>query len=63
MPYMLTLMTLTFVQDHSGSAKEKYQGFMLSATKQAISIKLATLVWALKNNCLYISTTVGLFFF
>ena len=44
MPYMLilVLMTLTLMQGHSGSAKN--QRCMLSATKQAISIKLATTV-------------------
>ena len=49
MPYMLISMTLTLMQGHSGLAKAKYQRCMLSATKQAISIKLAT--------------TVGLFFY
>ena len=51
MPYMLMLVsiTLTMMQGHSGSAKAKNQRCMLSATKQAIRIKL--------------STTVGLFFF
>ena len=41
---MLALMTLTLMQGHSGSAKEKIQRCMLSAAKQAISIKLATMV-------------------
>ena len=46
MPNMLTLvlMTVTLMQGHSGSAKEKIQRCMLSATKQAITIKLATTV-------------------
>ena len=49
MPYngyilMLILMTLTLMQHHSGSAKQKHQRCMLLATKQAISIKLATMV-------------------
>ena len=46
MPYMLmlVLMTLTPMHGHSVSAKAKTQRFMLSATKQAISIKLATTV-------------------
>ena len=45
-PYMLMLilMTLTFVQGHSGSAKAKSRRSMLSAAKQAISIKLAIAV-------------------
>ena len=45
MPYMLIfmLMTLTLVKGHSGSAK-KISVAMLSATKQAISTKLATTV-------------------
>ena len=41
---MLVLMTLTLMQGHSGSAKAKNQRCMLSETKQAISIKLATTV-------------------
>ena len=41
---MLVLMTLTLMQGHSGSAKARNQRSMLSATKQAISIKLATKV-------------------
>ena len=41
---MLVLITLTFMQGHSGSAKAKNQHCMLSATKQAIRIKLATMV-------------------
>ena len=46
MPYLLMLvsMTLTLMQGHSGSAKAKNQRCMLSATKQAISIELATTV-------------------
>ena len=42
-------MTLTLMQGHSGSAKKKYQHWIISTTKPAISIKLAT--------------AVGLFFF
>ena len=44
MPYMLmlVLMTLTLMQGHSTSAKATNQLCMLSSTKQAISIKLAT---------------------
>ena len=41
---MLVLVTLTLMQVHSGSAKAKSQRCILSATKQAISIKLATTV-------------------
>ena len=37
---MLTLMTMTLLQGHSGSPKAKNWHCMLSATKQAISIKL-----------------------
>ena len=36
---MLLLMTLTLMQGHSGSAKANNQRRMLSATKQAVSIK------------------------
>ena len=36
--------------DHSGSAKAKNQRCMLSATKQTISIKLATTVGLFKVN-------------
>ena len=39
---MLVLVTLTLMQGHNGSAKAKNQHCMLSATKQAISMKLAT---------------------
>ena len=44
MPHMLALisMILTLMQGHSGSAKAKNLRCMLAATKQAISIKLAT---------------------
>ena len=46
MPYMLrlVLMTLTLMQGHSWSAKAKNQCCMHLATKQVISIKLATTV-------------------
>ena len=46
MPYMLmlVLMTLTLMQGYGGLTKAKNQRCMLSATKQAISIKLATTV-------------------
>ena len=44
MPYMPVSMTLTLMQCHSGSAKANDQRFMLSVTKQAISIKLSTTV-------------------
>ena len=52
MPYMLVLvlMTLTLIQRHSGSGKAKSQRCMLSATKQARSIKLATTLWHLLYN-------------
>ena len=33
-----------YIYDHSGSANAKYQRWMLSATKQAVSIKPATTV-------------------
>ena len=52
MPYilMLVLMRLTLMQGHNGSAKAKQiQRCMLSATKQAISIKLASTV----GHCLH----------
>ena len=41
---MLVSMTLTLMQGHSESAKAKIQRCMLLATKQAISIALATTV-------------------
>ena len=41
---ILVLMTLTLMQGHSGLAKAKNQHWMLSATKQAISIKLAIIM-------------------
>ena len=41
---MLVLMTLTLMKSHSGSAKANNQRCMLPASKQAISIKLATTV-------------------
>ena len=42
---MLVSMALTLMQDHSGSGKrETYQRCMLSASKPAISIKLAATV-------------------
>ena len=46
MPYMLmlVLITLTVMQGHGGLATAKNQHCMLSATKQVISIKLATTV-------------------
>ena len=44
MPYMLMLVPMTLMQGHSGSGKAQIQHCMLSATKQAISIKLATTV-------------------
>ena len=46
MPYMFKLvsMTLTLKQGHNGSAKATNQRCMLSETKQAISMKLATTV-------------------
>ena len=46
MPYMpmLVLMALTLMQDHSGSVNARNQRCKLSATKLAISIKLATTV-------------------
>ena len=62
MPYMLMIIstTLTLMQGHSGLAKAKNQHCMLSATKQAISIKLATMVgwcffftWPWLCKCLY----------
>ena len=45
---MLVLMTLTFMLGHNGSAKPTNQCCMLSATKQAINIKLATI-----DHCLH----------
>ena len=39
---MLVWMTLTLMQGHSGSANAQIKSVLLSATKQAISIKLAT---------------------
>ena len=46
MPYMLMLVsiTLTLMQGHSGSAMAKNQRCMISATKQAISIKFGATV-------------------
>ena len=46
MAYMLVLvlMTLTLMQAHSGSAKEKCHRWICSTTKQAISMKRATAV-------------------
>ena len=41
---MLVLMTLTLMQGHSGLVNAKRQRCMLSATKHAIRIKLATAV-------------------
>ena len=41
---MLVSMILTLIQGRSGTAKAKNQRCMLSATKQAISIRLATTV-------------------
>ena len=38
---MLVSMTLTLMQDHSGSANANNQRCMLSATEQAISFELA----------------------
>ena len=58
MPYiiMLVLMTLTMMQVHSGPAKAKNQCCMLSATKQAISIQLATVV----GHLFYVTLTLTL---
>ena len=46
MPYMLMLLLthMTLMQGHSGSARPTNQICMLSATTQAISIKLAIMV-------------------
>ena len=44
MPYMLMLISMTLMQGHSGLAKAKNQRCMLSAAKQARSIKLAKTV-------------------
>ena len=41
---LLVLMTLTLIQGHSGLARANYQLCMLSATRQAISMELATTV-------------------
>ena len=41
---MLFSMTLTLIQDQSGSAKAKMQWLIISTTKQATSITLATTV-------------------
>ena len=46
---VLVLKTFTLMQGHSGLAKLKNQRCMLSITKQAISIKLATTV----GHCLH----------
>ena len=52
MAYVLILvsMILTLMQGHSGLAKAKNQRWMLSATKQAISIKLAIIKNINNNN-------------
>ena len=47
---MLNLMTLTLMQGHSGSGNVKNQCCLLSATKQAIRIKLATTVSHFLND-------------
>ena len=44
MAYMLMSITLTLMQGHSGSAKAKNRHWIISTTKQAISIKLAPMV-------------------
>ena len=41
---MLVFMTFTLMQGHSGSAKAKNQHCMVSTTKQAITVILATTV-------------------
>ena len=41
---MLVSITLTVMQGHGGSTKANNQRYMLSATKQAISVKPATTV-------------------
>ena len=41
---ILIVMTWTLMQGHSGSVKANNERFMLSATKQAVSIKFATMV-------------------
>ena len=68
MSYMLMLvsMTLTLMhKGHSGSAKAKNQRCMLSVTKQAIIIKLATMsVCGIEHVCLvghfYMTLTLAL---
>ena len=58
MPYMLmlVLITLTLKQGHSESAKAKNQRCMLSASTQAISIKLPTMV-----GYIYMTSTLQTF--
>ena len=55
---MLVWMILTLMQGHSGSAKAKNHPCMLSATNQAISIKLATTV---SHFCLTLTLTLQTF--
>ena len=55
---LLVLMTLTLMQAHSGSAKAKNQRCMLSATKQAISIKLSTVGFFFFNVTLTLTANV-----
>ena len=47
---MLIFMTLNLMHGHSGSAKETSQCCMLSAAKQAISIKLAIKVGCFSHD-------------
>ena len=55
---MLVSMTLTLMQGHSGSAKAKKNRFcMLLATKQAMSIELATMV----GHSRYVTLTLHIY--
>ena len=42
--FILVSMTLTFMQGHNGLAEETIQSWIISTTKQAISIQLAVAV-------------------
>ena len=61
---MLISMTFTLVQGHSGSTKATNQRWIISTTKQAISIKLVTTVshfyvtWTLKTIILWLGHLV-----
>ena len=57
---MLVSMTLTLMQGHSGSAKAKSQRWIISTSKQAISIKLATTVSQLLRDLDFFKRVYGL---